>query len=275
MAAFRLLALPLPELDLAALQTAIAERAATAATRVFALPFNGSNLWVKRAGDGRLPSSVRLQALLARLLRLDMLLPPRIEDGPTNLAAEAAALRKLTAAGWRVPDVVLLTDIWLVMRDAGDSVETLLNGLHDPARQRQLVETCGDYLVRLHQAGHWHGGAQIRNFCWSSEGPGFLDLEDHALPHMTLAERQARDIVLFLYSLHRYNRDPAHPLLAPVARRLVAAGSREVRRELARLHARIGWLIRLLRPIAPYGGRDLRQALSAEAALAEALRQTA
>lgn len=251
------------------LAATIASLAATAPQRVFSLEQDGRRLWVKRQGLPRLRSSVLMQRALALVFGLAMLKPAH----SGRLADEAAALRHLRQGGWPVPELIGETPDWLVLGDGGASVETLLNAEGDVARRRALIEACADLLDRLHTGGEWHGGAQIRNFSWQNGAPGILDLEDHNLPGMNLAQRQARDRLLFLYSLNRYDKDPASPLLMPLAARLVRNASPAVRAEFAKLHGRIGPLIRLAKPIVHKAGRDVRQALAAEAALAAALTQ--
>ncbi len=251
------------------LAATIASLAATAPQRVFSLEQDGRRLWVKRQGLPRLRSSVLMQRALALVFGLPMLKPAR----SGRLADEAAALRHLQEGGWPVPELISETPDWLVLGDGGASVETLLNAEGDTAKRRALIEACADLLDRLHAGGEWHGGAQIRNFSWKDGKPGILDLEDHDLPGMNLAQRQARDRLLFLYSLNRYDKNPAAPLLMPLAARLVRNASPAVRSEIAKLHRRIGPLIRLAKPFAHKAGRDVRQALAAEAALAAALIQ--
>ena len=255
----------------AALQAAIRTLGATARERVFALEYEGRRLWVKRPGLPRLRSSVLMQRGLAFLTGLAMLKPPRQSAGQAGLRVEAEALQILAKDGWPVPPVIALSPEWLLLGDAGQSVESLLGRENDPMLRRDLIAACADLLSRLHAGGHWHGGAQIRNFSWAEGKPGLLDLEDHDLPGMSLNQRQARDLLLFLYSLTRYDRDPAAPLLMPLAQTLVRAARPETRAELARLHRRIGWVIRLAKPFAAKAGRDIRQALAAEAALDAAL----
>ncbi|WP_430395833.1 hypothetical protein [Ferrovibrio sp.] len=249
------------------LAAAIADLAATARQRVFSLDYGGQRYWVKRPGLPRLRSSVFMQSCIALAFGLAMLKPPR--DG--NLKSEAIALRHLAANGWPVPALVIEEPRWLVLGDGGASVETLLNQETDPLRRRALIEACADLLLRLHRQGEWHGGAQIRNFSWRDDQPGLLDLEDHDLPGMNLAQRQARDLLLFLYSLTRYDKDASAPLLPALAKRLVHGAEPETRAEIARLHRRIGPIIRLAKPFAAKAGRDVRQGLAAEAAIAAAL----
>lgn len=238
--------------------------------RVFALVHEGRKLWIKTAAVPRHRLSLASQRLGAMLLGLPMLRPPRELSGSHGLAAEAAALGELAKAGWPVPPVLGLSPYWLVLGDAGHSVERWLNVETDRSARRERIAACADLLRRLHQAGFWHGGAQIRNFYWAAQGPGLLDMEDHELPGMTLPEKQARDLLLFLYSLIRYD-NAADPILLPIARGLIGAARPEARQALAKLHRRLGPLLRAIAPLSSHGGRDLRQVVAAEKLLGAAL----
>lgn len=246
----------------------------TAPNRVFSATYGGRRLWIKTVARPRLRSSVLMQQTLALLSGLAMLQPARNPGGAAGLAAEAAAIGTLAVAGFPVPDVVACTPDWLVLGDAGEALETRLNALRDDAEARwHLIAEAGALLRRLHAAGLWHGGAQIRNFSWSNDQPGLLDFEDHDLPGMSLAEKQARDLLLFLYSLTRYDRAPGAPQLSALAAAMLQAASPAVRAALRRLRRRMAWLLVLARWLAPYAGRDVRQAAAADRALGAALGQ--
>lgn len=262
-----------PGLD-AGLEALIRSLHHTAPDRVFSAHYNGERLWVKTVARPRLRSSLLMQRAIATVFGLPMLQPARNRGGAQGLADEAAALRELAAAGFPVPPVIACTPDWLVLGDAGESLESMLNSLRDRAPDDcwRLIAAAGLLLSRLHAAGLWHGGAQIRNFSWHGEAPGLLDFEDHQLPGMTLHERQARDLLLFVYSLTRYDRDAAHPRLPALAASLLQTAAPEVRASIRRLRRRMAWLLALARWLAPYAGRDVRQAAAADAALAAALR---
>jgi tRNA A-37 threonylcarbamoyl transferase component Bud32 len=243
----------------------------TARTRVFSVTYGGRKLWVKTAGAPRLRSAVLLQKAVAALFALPILKPAVVRSGALGLAAEAAAIRRLAAAGFPVPAVLACTGQWLVLSDAGAALETELNHSSDADARWTMIAAAGALLTRLHEAGLWHGGAQIRNFSWLQDAPGLLDLEDHDLPGMALAEKQARDLLLFLYSLIRYDRDMAPPRLPGLAQQMIAQATPDARDHLRRLRRRMAWLLALARWLAPYAGRDVRQAAAADAALRAAL----
>lgn len=246
----------------------------TAPNRVFSAHYNGERLWVKTVAAPRLRSSVLMQKAIAAVFALPMLQPARNRGGARGLADEATALHALAAAGFPVPPVIACTPDWLVLGDAGEALESKLNSVRDRAPDEcwRLITAAGILLTRLHAAGQWHGGAQIRNFSWRGDAPGLLDFEDHDLPGMTLAEKQARDLLLFVYSLTRYDRDAAQPRLPAVAAHLIGAATPEVQACIRRLRRRMAWLLALARWLAPHAGRDVRQAAAADAALAAALR---
>ncbi len=255
------------------LHAVIMDLAAAARTRVFPLVYRGRKLWVKQAGAPRLRTSVLMQRMLAILFALPMLKPPRQPGGTAALAAEAAALRRLEEARIPVPEVIACTEQWLVLGDAGRALEAELHGMQDPVERWHRIDSAGSLLTALHQAGLWHGGAQIRNFSWQDTGPGLLDLEDHDLPDMSLAERQARDLLLFLYSLTRYDREGDVPRLRGQAAIMLRDASRETCAALATFLRRVDWLLAGARLIAPWAGRDVRQAAVASIAIKGALAQ--
>lgn len=259
---------PDPDPALASLIQGLRE---TARDRVFSATYNGRRIWVKTAGLPRLRSSVLMQRLIARLAGLPILLPPRNPSGGPGLRAEANALRDLRSAGFPVPEVVACTDQWLAMGDAGDAMEPRLHGCASDDERWKMIAATAALLGRLHAAGQWHGGAQIRNFSMSAAGPGLLDLEDHDLPGLSPAERQGRDLLLFLYSLTRFDRSPSAPRLSALAADMLAGASDDTRGALMRLRSRMGWLLALARLIAPWGGRDVRQAVLADTAIGAAL----
>ncbi|MEK9968557.1 MAG: hypothetical protein VW600_05445 [Ferrovibrio sp.] len=258
----------------AGLEALIRDLSRTAPDRVFSATYDGRRLWIKTIARPRLRSSVLLQKTVAALFGLPILQPARNPGGALGLADEAHALRSLAAAGFPVPPVAACTAEWLVLGDAGEALESRLNSLRDRAPEQcwRLIASAGDLLGRLHAAKLWHGGAQIRNFSWHGDRPGLLDFEDHDLPGMTLAEKQARDLLLFVYSLTRYDRDAANPRLPVVAASLLARATPDVRDSIRKLRRRMAWLLTLARLLAPYAGRDVRQAAAADAALAAALR---
>ena len=263
----------LPGLD-AELEALIRSLRRTAPNRVFSAHYSGARLWVKTVAAPRLRSSVLMQKMIATAFALPMLQPAHNHGGAQGLADEAEALCELAAAGFPVPPVIACTPDWLVLGDAGEALESRLNSLRDRAPDDcwHLIAGAGQLLARLHGAGLWHGGAQIRNFSWRNDAPGLLDLEDHQLPGMTLHERQARDLLLFVYSLTRYDRDTANPRLPALTSDLLHQAAPEVRACIHRLRRRMAWLLALARWLAPHAGRDVRQAAAADAALAAALK---
>jgi hypothetical protein len=259
------------------LRAAVTAARGVSPDRTFPLDHDGRRLWVKQAAPALHPLVHVLQSAAALALALPVLRPPRRRLPAAVLADEAAALRMFARAGLPVPTVVAHWDDALVLDDGGHKLEGLL-GPADAEVRRAMVVAAAHLLLRVHRAGLWHGGAQIRNFTWSegtwsggtwADGaPGLLDLEDQAgLVHLPLPVRHARDVLLFLYSVIRYG----DAVMAPAAAILLGGSAAPVRTELARARARLAGPIRLLRPVLPRLGRDGRQVLAAYTAIAHAL----
>lgn len=249
------------------LRRVVAAAGGASPDRTFPVAHEGRRLWVKRAAPPPSVAVHALQSALAALLALPLLRPPRRREPARLLADEAAALRSFAAAGLPVPAVIAQWDGMLVLGDGGDKLEALL-GTADGPRRILMVTAAARLLLRVHRAGLWHGGPQIRNFTWAEEAPGLLDLEDQSgLAHLPLAVRQARDVLLFLYSVVRYG----DAVMAAAASVLLPGSARDVRDGLSLARARFAGPIRLLRPLLPRLGRDGRQIVAAYDAIAHAL----
>ncbi|RXM00420.1 hypothetical protein EO238_29805, partial [Citrobacter sp. AAK_AS5] len=75
---------------------------------------------------------------------------------------EATRLRDLAAAGIRVPRVILETKEFFVLDYCGAVVQTQLRSWAPETWRSELPRLAAE-LGEFHRAGHWHGGAQIRN----------------------------------------------------------------------------------------------------------------
>jgi hypothetical protein len=172
--------------------------------RTFKLPFQGEVLWVKKPRRGPGYTMYGLQAAAALVTRVPILWPPRVSRGPEGLQREAARLGTLARKGWPVPEVVDLSQRWLVLRDNGRSIVPTLRGL--PAEGRlALLRRLLQFLQTLHADGGWHGASQPRNFTQLGDAFGLIDFEDDVEPSMSLPMRQARDIAIFAMSAARFS----------------------------------------------------------------------
>lgn len=232
--------------------------------RIQAIEYEGEKLWLKRA----LPAPAiewraALREWLSRRAWPGVRWLPRVEWGSAPLLREARRLVHLRAAGIEVPEVLGATSHWMVLVDAGKSMQSVLRMLGARNRAWLLSGAAAD-LAKLHAAGFWHGGAQVKNTTILDGRRVRIDFDDGFDDALTLADLQARDLFCFLHSCVDWV--PADALVALVGAYLDAGGAQDTvslaRTEMSPLN---GWPA--LRHL-PSGG--LRRLLGASAALGDA-----
>jgi len=239
--------------------------------RAFAVEWKGRKVWVKVTTPYNFYMWHRVQVVVATLLGNAMLKPTVSIGGAEGLRFEARRLCALKENGIAVPEVVALTEGWLATDHIGTPLQDLLDGEPDE-RTRQIMLVRGALaLADLHQKGEWHGSAQVRDLIVLEDGGiGFIDFEEDLLAEMSMAEAQARDVLLMLMSAARYARDDADPLPAMLAAYKEAAPA-SVWPPLGRVTGLLSGLASLLRPFNKRLGRDAKQALRAVDALKGAI----
>lgn len=111
---------------------------------------------------------------------------------------EAERLRNLRAKHFRVPQVYVEQPDYIVMEYCGKSVaQQLKTNPNDPILYYAIV----DDLIRLHQDGQWHGGAQVRNLTLKDGEIYRIDFEENTGNAMPLYLAQVYDVLLCFKSL--------------------------------------------------------------------------
>ena len=178
-----------------------------AQSRVFPLHWQGQDLWVKQAVVSKHKVWHRVQRFAAGMLAIPMLRPTVSPGGKTGLDEEASHLVRMRDRGVYVPELVMTGDSWIVLGDNGsilkDHVKTALaNGEDDKARD--LIEKAARGLADLHMRNCAHGAPLLRNMTLRQDGSiGFIDFEEDPEGCMPVADAQARDVLLFLFSIQR------------------------------------------------------------------------
>lgn len=113
---------------------------------------------------------------------------------------EARRLQALAAAGVRVPRVALVTPEFFVLEFCGTVVATLLEKWTPAIWHRELPRLAGE-LGAFHRAGHWHGGAQIKNITLHDGLSYRIDFEENFGEFLPLTVAQTADLALFLNSI--------------------------------------------------------------------------
>ena len=113
---------------------------------------------------------------------------------------EAKRLLALAAKGVRVPEVALVLPEFFVLDYCGTVAATLLEDWDQTTWRRELLRLARE-LGEFHHAGHWHGGAQIKNVTLH-EGLSYrIDFEENYGEFLPLAAAQTADLILFLNSI--------------------------------------------------------------------------
>ncbi|RCK34848.1 hypothetical protein [Thalassospira xiamenensis] len=181
--------------------------------RVFPLRWKGRRIWIKQAVRPKQKGWHRLQRFVATLTRIPMLRPTVSPGGKAGLASEAEVLHALNRAGVLVPDLLEVADNWIAIGDNGAILQTVISDAvkaGDEARVAELIAMAGTALADLHANGFAHGAPLLRNMTIRDDGRiGFIDFEEDPNKRMPLPDAQARDILLFVFSIQRgFKRRP-------------------------------------------------------------------
>ncbi len=179
-----------------------------------------------------------------------------------GLPYEVARLRALREQGWPVPRVYAYEPGLAVLEYAGRDLPYLLRRAQ-PGEHQALVFSAGVDLARFHLAGHWHGGAQLRNMTQRDGRYWRIDFEENIGGALSLPLAQAYDVLqacLSLTSLGRF--DPR--LLPELGEQLLRgylseAGPQQTGPALRGVAATLSRTERVLRPLLKrLGGREVR-----------------
>jgi tRNA A-37 threonylcarbamoyl transferase component Bud32 len=202
------------------------------------------------------------------------LAPLRLVNGQARLEHEATRLSILAAAGVSVPQVMLLEPGCLVLEYVGCTVEETLHPLPH-ARYGEILFPALDDLRRFHAAGHWHGGAQIKNLTLQDGRLYRIDLEEDVGAYLPLPLMQAFDLVLFVNSctlLCNMSETDSLALATTLFRRYLQTPSEPlVYDTLAKGRRSLDSACTLLAPLRQRGGRSLRRVFILRDALGAAL----
>ena len=170
--------------------------------RILRLQHQGQAIVVKRASDQTRPAWVTwLAARIAASLSPQPL--PRhslaLSDQGGLIRVESRRLRSLHAAGVKVPRVLAEGPDWLALEAVGNTLEEAARS-HDRPTWDALLRRAAADLAAFHRAGHWHGGAQVKNLMLWQGDLYRIDFEEDIGEHLPLAVTQTLDLVLLVNS---------------------------------------------------------------------------
>jgi hypothetical protein len=237
--------------------------------------FRSERVWLKKAGPRHARLRYHLQGAAALLLRLDLMKPVPNPGGKIAIDIEARMLRRLGAAGLRVPQVLAQQPGGLLISDLGESGRppVVLQERLDQAANSGPTALLSVWreglaaIARVHGLGLYLSQAFDRNLVLCPDGAiGFIDFEDDPGDTLTLPECQVRDWLSYLHSTAMLV-DAAAPHAAGAHwHAVLAAASDEVRLRLELAARRMRWLRHL--PAGRRWGRDTQRVRAAASLLA-------
>ncbi len=189
--------------DPVSLETAARAALATDSSRTCIFAHEGRRYVVKRlaARPRRLVQTAFMWWLVKRLTGQRLPLATLALSRATgSMDFEATRLKDLAGAGVRVPRVALVTRAFFVLDYCGAVVQVHLK-TWTPETWRSELPRLATELGEFHRAGHWHGGAQIKNVTLQDGVSYRIDFEEDFGEIMPLEVAQAADLALFLNSI--------------------------------------------------------------------------
>jgi hypothetical protein len=228
--------------------------------------FGNERVWLKKAGPRHGSLRYHVLALIAGVLRLEVLRPVPNPGGEAAIAIEAERLRQLGAAGLRVPQVLAQQGEGLLISDLGESgrAPVVLQERLDQAAAvgpAALLATWREGLAAIalvHARRTYLSQAFDRNLVQCPDGTiGYIDFEDDPGATLPLAECQARDWLSYLHSTAMLVDAAAPHDAAAHWHAALERADAEVRDRLALAARRMRWLRHL--PAGRRWGRDTQR----------------
>jgi len=176
-------------------------------------------------------------------------------DPKQALRREISALRLLGDKQAPVPKLVDATDDYLVVEDAGTTVNRWLSGTEQPSLQT-ILNDAASALAGLHKLQLAHGRPALRDISWQEGKVTFIDFEASQLGK-DLLRQQTRDLLVFVHSLYRY-LGPRREMVLEAIAQYCRNGCHHIWLAAQKRLQKWQWLRPLLKPFRTRGGRDLR-----------------
>ncbi|MCF6288688.1 MAG: hypothetical protein L3J53_05555 [Proteobacteria bacterium] len=168
----------------------------------------GDVYWLKKSAPAR--GVFRYYALnfFSKLLKVPLLKAVPQKGDQIALDIEAKRIATLQKNGVLVPKLIAKNPGWILLGNLGESIiDDFKQNQHNTPRVQKLFADCLDAIKQLHEKGQYMSQGFARNMLKVSTNPvkiGFIDFEDDPLTVMSLAQAQARDLILFINSTARF-----------------------------------------------------------------------
>jgi len=226
--------------------------------------------WAKTLEPPRNAVNRMVLPILGTLVPLAILRRDKAARGPDTLLRQAARIRELAGKGLPVPALLYADREFLITADCGQVIEKAVRSAHrrvqsgfDEAALHAILLAITRTIADIHRAGTAHGRPKMRDFVWRDGTVTILDLEEQPWDVMSMADAQARDVLLWIHDLCSapLSRDIA-PDAAAILLAGMAADTRLRLRRLLRIMRLGGPATRLMLRLLP-GNRELIAGIAA------------
>ncbi|MFM2484166.1 BUD32 family EKC/KEOPS complex subunit [Celerinatantimonas yamalensis] len=200
-------------------------------------------IWIKRPEATR---SNLFHRIVHQLTKLKILVPVERKTPLQSLNFEALKLKTLARSGISVAEVIGQDRQFLYLSDTGTDLRCYFkkNPLSHHERTAIILKAV-KVLAAIHQAGHYHGGAQIKNYTIDAQGVvSAIDFEDSFSSCTSLIDTQYRDLFLFLMSLSAYGDRSTYRQVIDCY--FTCTGNDVIKQELQQVGSRMKPLVKLL-----------------------------
>lgn len=205
--------------------------------RVVSFEFQGKRYWLKQVE--KLTGAMRL-------------LKP---NSTAALNKEIDVLNTLGHLGAPVPAVVEVGDGYMVVEDAGDTINHLLHHTNQ-ALWQPILNDASTALAKLHNMQLAHGRPALRDISWQAGEVKFIDFEANQ-QNDSIISQQIRDLLVFIHSLYRY-MGPNNSVICQAIKCYRLAGGENIWQKAKQFLAAWQWLYYFAKPFRYTGGKDLK-----------------
>lgn len=177
--------------------------------RTFSFDYNGEKFWVKQPELGEVNIWHRLALLFSKVVKNNFFKPTIVTDPIASLAYEAKKIMLLNKNDIHVPELILSNQNYLVLKDAGIPLSSLLNS--DEVTLDKKLDICKQLSISLadmHNRGFYHSRPALRDITYKEGKIYFMDFEENLEESLTINEAILRDGFIFVHALYRKLHSP-------------------------------------------------------------------
>lgn len=238
-------------------------------THVASFEHAGQTYWAKRTEKSKTKKSNCVKYVLSHLIPYRVLRPTYYCGDNAAIHKELERMQTLSDAGVHVPQIIAAEDNWMVLSDMGSGLEHALHQGNDHERLALLKQAAAE-IGHIHNRGQWHGRAHIKDITYKDGVIGFIDFEEDPSNQLSVCECQARDILVFSYSiLHLIDNDSGR--LEDILHAYKETAPAEAWQKLLQTADDLSPVLAVATPFADIAGRDIRRAVATKRAFDEIL----